>query len=202
MEEKNIETQVEKILNTRTVSRAQELMGSRSGLWLVAIVSFLESALPIPLLTDPFLVAAIAFNRSQTFLITIITIISSVLGGIVAFFSALFFFDLILQYLSPETAYSLVVMTSDETRGTFILTIIGAFTPVPYTFVAWAVAVLGGNLFIFIIASTVGRATRYGIISWLVYRFGPMAVIWAKRSIGLTSVVIFVLAGLYLWLKM
>jgi len=204
METKEIknETPVEKILNTKSVSRAQKLMESRRGLWLVGMISFLESALPIPLVTDPFLAAGIALNRSKALTLTLITTVSSVAGGTAAFLMAVFFYESILNWLSAEVALSLATMTVNEDQGTFILTIIGAFTPVPYTFSAWAVAVSGGNILIFIIASALGRGVRYSIIAWIVYRFGPLALRYAKQSIRLTSLALFIFIALYWWLKM
>lgn len=202
MDTKNIDEQVEKILTTTTVSKAQEVMGSTSGLWLISAISVFESATPLPVLTDPFMVAAIMLNRANFLRIVLITTISSVIGGVIAYFTALFFLDLALQWLSPEAAFSLASMTATEQQNIFILTLIGAFTPVPYTLTAWAVGIMKGSLLVFIIASTIGRTVRYLIVGWLAYKFGPTAVKYAKRSIGLTSLALLIGVAVYFWLKM
>ncbi|NCT01980.1 hypothetical protein GW766_01860, partial [Candidatus Parcubacteria bacterium] len=54
----DIEVGVEEVLHTSTVEKAREIVQSRSGMTILALVSFFESALPIPILTDPFLIAA------------------------------------------------------------------------------------------------------------------------------------------------
>lgn len=202
METKDLDEQVEKILATRTVGKAQQIMESESGIWLVALISFLESALPVPILTDPFMIAAIMLNRAKTGWIIFVTTVSSVLGGIVAFFTAAFFLDLLEKYMSPDVSYSLAVLSATYSESALAVTIVGAVTPVPYTSAAWAVALIGGNLLVFTVASFFGRGFRYLIVGLLTYWFGPKAVKYARRSIGLTSLIIFIIVGLYIWHKM
>lgn len=202
-EVKKIEEQVEKVISATPVSKAQEIMKSRSGLWLIVIISFIESSLPLPILTDPFMVAAIILDRAKTVKIVLATIISSVFGGVVAYFSALFFFEKIMLWLTPNLVEQFNVLVSvNDGANVFVLTIIGAVTPVPYTLVAWAVAVLQGSLLVFVLASTIGRTIRYAIVGFCVYYFGPMAIKYAKKYLALTSVVIFILAAIYVWIKL
>ena len=206
MEEKTLDKQldekVEEILATNTVSRAQEVMGSKKGLWFIAFVSFLESATPLPIVTDPFMMAAILINRANYLKAIVVTTVASVVGGVAAYFTALFFLDVALDLLSADAAYTLATMTASESENIFILSLLGAFPPVPYTLTAWAVGVMKGGLIPFIAASIIGRGARYYIVGWLTYRFGPMAVARARRSIGITSIILIVLAGIFFWYKM
>lgn len=195
-------TLVEKILETRTVERARDLMMSRSGHVLLVAISFLEAALPIPIITDPFLIAAIMANRLKVVYLVVITTISSVIGGFFAYLSVLWFRDTLIAFLSPELQDSLRMMVEGEQQGTFLLTIIGAVTPVPYTMVGWAIALIEGSPVVFILGSILGRGFRYSVVGWSVYKFGPMAVTYAKRSIFITSLILFAAVGLYLLFKM
>ena len=86
--------------------------------------------------------------------------------------------------------------------GTFMLTLVGAMTPVPYTIVAWVVAVIKGGLPAFVAASAIGRGARYIIVGYCTYHFGQLAIDYARRYVGLTSILVFILAGLYIWFKM
>jgi membrane protein YqaA with SNARE-associated domain len=201
MDTKPLDEQVEKILATNTVSRAQEIMTSRRGLWLVGLISFIESASPIPVITDPFIIAAILLNRTKYLLIVLISTVTSIMGGVVAFYMALFFMDIILNWLSPNAALAVATLAANQ-ENTFVLTLIGAFTPVPYTLTAWAVGALNGNIFTFILASLIGRGGRYLILGWLTYRFGPLAMQIARRYIGITSIILILAAGLFFYLKM
>lgn len=195
-------TTVEKILETRTVERAKEILNSGPGHILLVTISFLEAALPIPIITDPFLIAAILSNRAKTAYLVVITTISSVFGGFFAYLSVLWFRDILLGFISPGLRESVVSIIEGEQQNTFILTIIGAVTPVPYTIIGWAVALIGGSPLIFVIASLIGRGFRYTVVGWSVYKFGPVAVAYAKRSILVTSAIIFLAVILYFLLKL
>ena len=197
-----LDTHVEKVLTTRTVSRAQQLMGSKSGLWLIGLVSFVESALPLPIITDPFMVAGILANRSKASLIVLVTLLSSIAGGVAAFVMARYFFhwlELMMTSGVLEQFQSLIQMDSSNA---LVVTLVGAITPIPYTLTAWVVAVGEGGLILFIIASFFGRGFRYGVVGLCTYWFGPRALVYARRSLGLTSVVVVILVGLYVWLKL
>lgn len=199
---KKLDIDVEKVLATDSVSKARKLLGSRSGLWMISTISFIESALPLPLLTDPFLVAAVLANRANVGRIIFLTTFFSVLGGIFAYLSAALFFEVIMNYMTPNMVEQFQSMVVSNQANTFVLTIMGAVTPVPYTIVAWVVAVLNGSLLVFVGASTLGRGLRYLIVGYSVYRFGPLAISYTKRYLGVVSVVVLLLVGVYIWLKM
>lgn len=202
MDTKPIQETVDQILATNTVTKAQALLASRKGWWFIGAISCIESATPIPVVTDPFMMAAILLNRAAYLKIIILTTATSVLGGLMAYLTAYFFMDILLNLFSPEVAFEIARLTATTDENTFILTLIGAFTPVPYTFTAWAVGALRGDIFLFIAASILGRGGRYIIGGWLTYRFGPMAVEKAKQSIGVTSIIILLLAAVYVWYKL
>ena len=192
---------IDKLFATQSVERAQKLMSSWSGVTFLSVVSFVEAALPVPILTDPFLVAAVLADRAKVIRLVIITTISSVLGGLAAYLTALFFRDLLFSYL-PVDMMAFVnefVLTNGE--DVWILTLLGAVTPVPYTFASWAVGLIEGNPLIFIIGSLLGRGFRYVVVGWSVYKFGPLAISYARRYIGLTSILLLILIGLYIYIK-
>jgi membrane protein YqaA with SNARE-associated domain len=198
----HLEDTVEEILHTHSVSKAQKLMESQSGIWLVGLVSFIEAALPIPILTDPFMIAAIMMNRSKTALIILVTTITSVLGGIFAFISVIFFLDFIERFVSSTATDPIVSITEKYGDGTLLISILGAIAPLPYTSASWAVALIGGNLLVFAIASLFGRGLRYLTIGYLTYRYGPTAVRYGRRTIIVASVAVCIVVALYLWHKM
>lgn len=197
-----LDARVERLLETNTVSGAQRIMQSRSGMLVLALISFIESALPLPILTDPFLVAAIMMNRARTVWFIVITIGASIVGGVVAYFSALYLFELLHYVMTDGMLAEFQRLVATNESNTFVLTIVGAVTPIPYTLVAWAVAVLQGSVWVFIGASILGRSVRYLIAGYCAYRFGPLAVKYARRYLGLTSLLILLLAVAYVWYKM
>lgn len=183
------------------VLKLKTLVRSKYGTSILATIAVVESLLPLPILTDPFLVTAVLVDRKRVLKLVLVTTISSVIGGVLAFIIAWYFRDALLSVLSPDVAITLQTFIAQD-QSTYLLTIIGAITPVPYTIVAWAVALSGGNLLVFTLASIIGRCVRYGIVGWCSYTFGPTALRYAKRSILLTSAVLLILVGLYIWLKL
>lgn len=200
--EKDLETRVEDVLQADSVKKAESLIKSRSGATILAVISFGEASTPLPILTDPFLIAAILVDRKKVAKLVFLTTIASVLGGVFAYFCALFFFETVQQLMTPGILSEFNNLTQTSQPNTFILTMIGAVTPIPYTIVAWVVAVMKGNLLVFIIASVLGRGARYIVIGYCAYRFGPLAVSYIKRSVGLISVFLLILVGLYFWINM
>lgn len=201
--DKHLDQEFGEILEATTVTKAQEVMKSRRGLWIIGFVSFVESATPIPVLTDPFLIAGILLNRHKTALIILIATVASVLGGIFAYYTATFFIDFIMQWFTPEMTNTFNrLVTKQEDSGTFLLTLLGSSTPIPYTSTAYVVAFMKGNIGIFIIGSIIGRGFRYTVVGTLVHYFGPTAIKYAKRSIAICTVLLLILAGLYFWTRM
>lgn len=113
-----------------------------------------------------------------------------------------FFFEALSSLASPAAMAEFNNLVSSSDSNAFVVTLIGAVTPVPYTITAWVVAVMQGSLLAFVTASIIGRSFRYVIVGYCVYHFGPLAVTYAKRYVGLASVLILILAGLFFWYKM
>ena len=200
--EENHRVQVVEMLGTTSVQKAKQLMRSRSGLTIMAAISFAESALPLPLLTDPFLVAAILLYRAQAVKFVIVTTLASTVGGVVAYYMATYFFEMLLSVMNTSAVHEFNTLLQNGESSVWLLTLIGAITPIPYTAVAWVLAVLEGSIIIFIIGSILGRGFRYAVVGYCAYRFGPLAVSYAKRYVGLTSIVLIGLAVVYFWLKL
>lgn len=195
--EKDLEVKVEAVLHANTVQRATEIIRSRFGTSILAVISFVEAALPLPLLTDPFLIAAVLLDRTRTVRLVLVTTLASAVGGVVAYVMALFFLEHLLDLMSPGVVEQFNILVDGNDSSTLMLTLVGAITPVPYTIVAWVVAVLQGSLAVFILGSVLGRGFRFAIVGYSTYRFGPLAVSYAKRYLGITSLIVLVIAILY-----
>jgi len=202
MSEKEFEVRVEEVLHSDTVVKAKKLIRSRSGTKMLAAISFFEGALPLPILADPFLVAAILVNRAEVTKLIVVTTLSSVAGGIFAYFTAVLFFDLMMQWMTPDMVEQFQSLIVSNKSSTLMLTLVGAITPVPYTLVAWVVGVLKGSLITFIVASIFGRGIRYAIVGYSAYLFGPLAITYSKRYIGIISIIIIVAMVIFFWFKM
>ncbi len=182
--------------------QAGGFLRSKYGLWALAGISFLESALIIPIITDPFLVAYILSDREKAVRGVVVTTISSVAGGVAAYFMAVGFFEFLTTRFFNEELLSQFNATSQQmNEGTFIMTLIGAVTPVPYTLVGLAAGFVGASLTVFIIASILGRGFRYVLVGWVTYHFGDKALKIAQQRIKQASIAVAALVVVYIYLK-
>jgi len=183
-------------------SKASGVIRSRYGIWFLGLISFAESALLLPIITDPFMIAYILLHRTKSFLAVVVTTFTSVLGGFVAYITAAFFVDLITDYLSPATlqVFNEIIVKFDDEM--FLLAFLGAVTPLPFTIAALAAGAINGNLFLFLLGSLLGRALRYGVVGYLVYKLGDQAMALVKRHILIISILSVVAAIIYILFKM
>jgi membrane protein YqaA with SNARE-associated domain len=148
------------------------------------------------------MVAGILAKRSRSGVMVLVTLISSILGGIFAFLMARYFFGLLETMMTGNMLAQFQSIIAMDSSNTFIVTLVGAVTPIPYTITAWVVAVGEGSLLLFITASMIGRGFRYGVVGLCTYWFGPRALTYARRSLGVTSVVLVVLVSVFVWMKL
>jgi membrane protein YqaA with SNARE-associated domain len=185
---------------TGIVKKSGQLLRSKYGLWVLGAITFVDSALALPGPVDPFLAAYIMANRSRAFIAFIVTVLTSVLGGVMLYLFAAFFSEQLLQFLSPESlkTFNDIVLLFD--KGTFTLSFLGSFTPIPYGFIVIAAGVLQGNFALFVVGSFLGRAIRYAVVAYLTYRYGEPALKLAKNNLNIASVVVIAAAvGYFLY---
>lgn len=182
------------------VQKSGQLLRSKYGLWVLAAITFVDSALAFPGPVDPFLAAYIMANRNRAWVAFIVTVLTSVLGGVMLYLLAAFFTDQILSFFEVSSpAFDEIVQAFDQ--GTFMIAFLGAFTPIPYGFVVIAAGVLKGNIFMFVAGSLLGRSIRFGIVAYLTHRFGTRALDLAKENLRLFSIIAVALASLYVLYK-
>lgn len=179
-----------------------KLLQSKAGLWVVGLISFIEGALLVPIITDPFMVAYILANRTKTFLAVAVTTVTSVAGGVAAYFMGFYFSELVLSYLSPDNLNYFSSLAEQARAETLALTIIGAITPVPYTLVGLAIGFVKGNIWVFIVASIFGRGLRYVVVGYLTYKFGAKAMKHIKRNLTWATVATVILVAVYVVYKL
>jgi membrane protein YqaA with SNARE-associated domain len=190
------------VLETRVEDAAVQaggLLRSRYGLWMIAGISFVESALIVPLITDPFLVAYILTNKERVYRGIIVTTLASIAGGLFSYAVAFLFYEYIVeQYLTGALGEQFFTIVESFNDGVFWITLAGAVTPIPYTLVSLGAGFMKASLFTFLLASLIGRGGRYMLVGLLTYHFGDRALAIARRNILFISAAFLVLAVLYL----
>lgn len=103
-----------------------------------------------------------------------LTLIFSVLGGLIGYLIGAFLFDL-AQPLIIEWGYQdrfKTVMNWFSHWG-FWAVLVAGFSPVPYKIFTIAAGVLNLAILPFVLASIIGRGARFYLLAWCLARFGP-----------------------------
>lgn len=178
------------------------LLGSRFGLWFLGLLSFVESMLMVPIITDPFMVAYILLHRKKVVVAVMVTTITSVLGGLGAYITASFFIDIAFQFMSQSAIDEFYNLMDRFKDSTFILGFLGALTPIPFTTTALVAGAIKGNLILFLIGAFIGRLIRYGVAGYLTYVYGEEALRIARKNIAPLTLLAVIIAVTYIWLFM
>jgi membrane protein YqaA with SNARE-associated domain len=181
----------------KITDKITNLIKARYGLWFLGFLSFAESALLVPIITDPFMVTYMLVHKSKTTLSLLVTVLTSVIGGVAAYVTAAFFMDLIKPILSVEAILVFEDIVYRFHDDMFLLAFLGAVTPLPYTLTALAAGTIKGNLLLFILGSFVGRMLRYGIVAYLTYVFGEKALGLIRKNIIYISIIAIMATVLY-----
>lgn len=190
----------EQLTTVQEEGRVFRVLRSRHASWWLALTSFLESSV-LPIVLEPFLVAVTLAHPARWRWYAFVASAASVAGGLAGYLLGVLFFDLIVERMivvyNLEGAF---VRTTELFNGnTFWVVLFGAFTPIPYKIFALAGGVLRVDLFLFVLATVVGRAARFYLVGYITYRFGEHALrLFSRRfsyvTAALTAVVVLYVA--------
>ncbi len=169
----------------------------------LAAVSFVESSFfPIP--TALMLAPMVMAQRSKAWWLASLTTVTSVMGGIFGYVIGYYLFEQVGRpildfYHATEKFVSMKIWFSDH--GVWLVLLAGV-TPIPYKLFTITSGVLGLALIPFVVASLVGRASQFFLISGLIWWGGkkvePVLHKWIETIgwglIGL-ALVIYLLTG-------
>jgi membrane protein YqaA with SNARE-associated domain len=169
----------------------------------LAIIAFAESSFfPIP--PDALLIALALGNRKKSFYYAFICGIFSVVGGFFGYaigyyawwnldgsFSSLayFFFNNIPGF--NQASFYKVKALYDEYNFFIIFT--AGFTPIPYKIFTISAGAFAINAFLFGLASIIGRAARFFLVAFLLWKFGESIKAFIDKYFDLLAVAFTVL---------
>lgn len=162
------------------------LSSSPRATWWMAALSFTESSFfLIP--PDVLLVPMCLAQRSRAMWIAFVCTISSVLGGVLGYYIGLELFELaarpILEFYEGMAAYSRFREHAHEWG--FMAIALKGLTPIPYKVVAIGAGAVELGLGIFVVASVIGRGSRFFLIAFLCARYGDRAQTLIERHMKL-----------------
>ena len=152
---------------------------------ILGLLSFSESIFfPIP--PDPLLIAMGIIEPSNALWLSLVVTVSSVLGAVVG------------HFLGKKLGRPLALRIFDETKlskvedlftkyGSWAI-LMAAFTPIPYKVFTVLAGVLNMDRRTFVIASIVGRGTRFFLLGGLIFTFGDTIESFVNTDFNLVTV--------------
>ena len=118
--------------------------------------------------------------------LALLTTVASVLGGLLGYFIGVFAIDIIepwLRDLGYIDAYTTAVSWFKEWG--FWAVLAAGFSPIPYKIFTIAAGAMGMPLLPFVVASAVGRASRFFLVAGLLYWGGARVEIALRRYVDI-----------------
>jgi len=165
------------------------------------IVAFCESSF-FPLPPDIGIVSIVLHDRSKAWSLALWCTVASVLGGLLGYFIGAVLFDsighAIIDMYGLEAKFE-TLRTDFQTYGFWIIIFKGV-TPIPYKLLTISSGVFALPLKDFMIASVIARATRFFLLSGMLWYFGPIAKPYVERFFGyvLVAMIVIIIIGFML----
>ncbi len=167
-------------------------------LWVLAFVAFIESSVfPIP--PDVLMIPMILARPSRAWLIAVVAMVSSVIGGLLGYaIGALFYEQLGLPILqSLGKADAIAAFNTQFNDFGFWAVLVAGVTPFPYKVITIMSGWTGMPLATFIATSVLARGLRFFIVAGLLRVFGAPIRDFIEKRLGLvfTGFVMLLLGG-------
>lgn len=149
---------------------------------------------PIPI--DVMLAPMCLAKREKAWFYATVTTITSVIGGVIGYLLGYWAFDSLVQPAIEAAGYMdkyLQVVDWFEAYGIWVVFIAG-FSPLPYKLFTLSAGALQMALLPFIIASTIGRASRFFLVAAIMYWGGAAIDRKLKQTIDWLGWVVILLA--------
>lgn len=184
----------------RQLNKVVAAAGSVYALWVLGIVSFLESAL-LPIPVDPFALPVMMANRRRLWQAALVASLTSVAGGCVGYFIGAYMADTlgtwIINTYNLEAQFE-SFQTKLREKGSWMIAI-AAISPIPYKLGAIASGVVKFSFPLFFAISLICRSARFFAIAGAIYLLGPSFERFLKQRSGLmTALIIMVTLGGFL----
>jgi len=170
-------------------------------LWVLAFVSFIESSVfPIP--PDVLMIPMILARPSRAWLVALVALVTSVLGGLLGYAIGALAYESIGQPIleSLGKADSMAEFNTRFNDVGFWAVLIAGMTPFPYKVITIMSGWTGMPLATFIATSILARGLRFFLVAGLLWKFGAPVRDFIERRLGLVTIVFIALlfGGFYL----
>jgi membrane protein YqaA with SNARE-associated domain len=144
------------------------------GIPALFILAFAESSFfPVP--PDVLLIALAISIPAKSFRFAAVCMVGSVVGGIAGYGIGFYGYESvgkpIVDFYHGQEIMNAIKLQYDQ-HG-FLGILIAAVTPIPYKVFTIASGVFTFDFWSFVLASIIGRSTRFFIVAGLIWKFGP-----------------------------
>ena len=178
------------ITSKRTRQWFERINGSKNMLWLLAILSFLETIiLPIPI--ELVLIPLMAVNRPRICSIAMATSLGCLVASLVGYGVGMALYQSVgtwfIEIMGMEQSYQAFQSVFDQYGFAAILAI--GMLPIPFQIAMITAGLSGYPILLFALATLIARGLRYFGLGWLVHHFGHDVLALWKRHALITSLV-------------
>lgn len=169
----------------KTYDRTMALADHPHALWWLAAVSFVESSVfPIP--PDVMMIPMILARPNRAWLIALVALAASVLGGILGYAIGAFFYEGLGQPVLEAMGKGAAMEAFNTRFNDFgFWAVLGAgVTPFPYKVITIMSGWTGMPLGTFIATSILARALRFFIVAGLLWKFGAPIRSFIEQRLG------------------
>lgn len=140
--------------------------------WLTGLSSLDSFIFPIP--PDVMLVPMALAARQKAMLIALYCTIGAVIGAAIGYGIGFFFFDTlgkdIIALYGKEDSFAEIQQYFRDYD--WMVIIAAALTPIPFKIATITAGFVQSNILTFLLAASIGRGIRYGLISLMIILFG------------------------------
>ncbi|MGB0498046.1 MAG: YqaA family protein [Rubricella sp.] len=163
-------------------------------LWILAIVSFVESSVfPIP--PDVLMIPMILAAPHRAWLIAGVCTVASVLGGGLGYYIGFQLLEVVgrpvLEFYGKWELFAEFAARYNEAGAWAVL--FAGVTPFPYKVITIASGATGLDITTFMVSSLIARGLRFFLVAALLWKFGPPVRSFIERRLGLVFTVAMVL---------
>jgi len=171
---------------------------TRTLFWYDLMIFFETTIFPIP--PDFWQIALTLSKPKRWKLFFIHSLVASVLGGVFAYGVGFWLFDSYgLKIVSIfNLGKELESLVSFFQYATFWSVLVAAFTPVPYRVFTISAGLFHANIFLFVVASIIGRGCRFLIVGFVTSYFGNKYADKIFRHFNIFALAIGILAFIFL----
>lgn len=163
----------------------QRLNGSRHMMWLLAVVSFLETIIvPIPI--EVVLIPLMAINRDRIWRLAAATTLGCLAAALVGYGVGMALYQSVgtwfIESMGMQSSYQAFQSFFDQYGFVAILAL--GIVPVPFQIAMITAGVSGYPIYLFVLAALIARGIRYYGLAWLILRFGRQAeYVWRRHAV-------------------